>query len=63
MIDRHIVDTHSLIWYIEGSPKLGKHAKIVLDDKTVSLVYPLSRWLKRLILCKNKGHQFLTSQL
>jgi len=41
MIDKHIVDTHSLIWYIEGSPKLGKRAKIVLDDKTVSLVLPV----------------------
>lgn len=41
MIDKHIIDTHSLIWYLEGSSKLGKNAKIVMDNKTANLVLPV----------------------
>jgi PIN domain nuclease of toxin-antitoxin system len=41
MIDKHIIDTHSLIWYVEGNPKLGKDAKAVFDDKNVGLVLPV----------------------
>ena len=41
MIDKHIIDTHSLIWYLEGNSKLGKNAKIVMDNKTANLVLPV----------------------
>jgi PIN domain nuclease of toxin-antitoxin system len=35
------VDTHALVWYIEGSAKLGSAAKAVLDDPASDLVLPL----------------------
>jgi PIN domain nuclease of toxin-antitoxin system len=41
MIDKNVVDTHTLIWYIEGNPKLGKDAKTILDDVKSVLVFPM----------------------
>lgn len=41
MAIKNIVDTHALIWYLEGNPRLGKAAKVVFDDITSSLVLPI----------------------
>jgi len=41
MARRHIVDTHALVWYLEGNPRIGPKAKGVLDDPTSDLVVPL----------------------
>ena len=41
MIDKYVVDTHGLIWYIEGNRKLGAKAKLVLDDKNSVLILPV----------------------
>jgi PIN domain nuclease of toxin-antitoxin system len=39
--DKFIVDTHAIIWFLEGNPKLGPKAKIVLDDSESHLVLPI----------------------
>lgn len=41
MADKYILDTHALVWYLEGNPRLGKQAKIVLDADDCELVLPL----------------------
>lgn len=38
MIDKYIVDTHGLIWYVEGNPKLGSQAKTVFDNADSVLI-------------------------
>ena len=32
MAHKHVLDTHALIWYLEGNPRLGLSARSVLDD-------------------------------
>jgi PIN domain nuclease of toxin-antitoxin system len=29
---KYVVDTHALIWFLEGNPRLGAAAKTVLMD-------------------------------
>lgn len=41
MAMKHIVDTHALIWYLEGNPRLGADAKAVLDDPASELFMPI----------------------
>lgn len=38
---KHVVDAHTLVWYLEGNPRLGRQAKAVLDDPVSQLVLPL----------------------
>lgn len=37
---RYIVDTHALVWYIIGDPRLGNGARQILDDPSAQLVIP-----------------------
>ena len=39
--EKYIVDTHALIWYLEGNPRLGQQAKQVLENAESKLVLPL----------------------
>lgn len=41
MAHKYIVDTHALIWYLEGNTKLSKKARAILDDTQSQLVLPL----------------------
>lgn len=41
MATKHIVDAHALVWYLEGNPRPGTNAKIVLDDPASELVLPM----------------------
>lgn len=40
MADLHILDTHALIWYLEGSSRLGMQAKQVMQDVKRALRLP-----------------------
>jgi PIN domain nuclease of toxin-antitoxin system len=40
MANKHVIDTHALIWFLEGNPKFGKAAGIVLNDPLAKLVLP-----------------------
>lgn len=31
-MNRYVVDTHALFWYLTDAPKLGKHARAALDE-------------------------------
>ncbi len=35
-----VLDTHALVWYIDGDSRLSKGAMAVLDDPTARLVIP-----------------------
>ena len=36
----HVVDTHALVWFIEGSPRLSAAARAALKDPAAELVVP-----------------------
>lgn len=37
---KYVVDTHALIWFLEGNPRIGADAKIILSEPTSQLVVP-----------------------
>ncbi|WP_017296293.1 type II toxin-antitoxin system VapC family toxin [Geminocystis herdmanii] len=39
-MSKYVVDTHALIWFIEGNPKLGIKAKEILEDINSQLILP-----------------------
>jgi len=41
MAHRYVLDTHALVWHLEGNPRLGREAKRVIDDPLSNLVLPL----------------------
>ena len=41
MTTKHIVDTHALVWHLEGNPRLGSNAKTILADPSSELVLPM----------------------
>lgn len=41
MATKFIVDTHALIWHLEGKPTLGRKAKAVIDSPRSELVLPI----------------------
>jgi len=36
----YVVDTHSLVWFLERNPRLGSHARDALRDPAAELVIP-----------------------
>ncbi len=36
----YIVDTHTLIWYLDNDRRLGKHAEAILDDPQIRIIIP-----------------------
>jgi PIN domain nuclease of toxin-antitoxin system len=38
---KYIVDTHALVWFLEGNPRLGANARVVLADQVSELVVPV----------------------
>ncbi len=41
MATKFIVDTHALVWHLEGKPALGRKAKAVIDSLHSELVLPI----------------------
>jgi PIN domain nuclease of toxin-antitoxin system len=41
MAHRYVLDTHALVWHLEGNPRPGPEAKKVIDDPLSSLVLPI----------------------
>lgn len=41
MAHKHVLDTHALIWYLEGNPRLGQDAKAAMDDAHSELILPI----------------------
>ncbi len=41
MTHKYIIDTHALVWYLEGNRKLGDNAKTVMSNPDTLMVLPL----------------------
>jgi PIN domain nuclease of toxin-antitoxin system len=41
MASKYVLDTHSLVWYLEGNPRLSPAAKAIVDDSNNQLILPL----------------------
>jgi PIN domain nuclease of toxin-antitoxin system len=41
MATKHVVDTHALVWFLEGNPRLGANAKAILEDVDSDLTVPV----------------------
>ncbi len=41
MAHKYVLDTHAVVWHLEGNPRLGANAKRVVDDPLSSLVLPI----------------------
>ena len=39
--DKHVLDAHTLVWFLVGSPKLGANARAVLESPASDLYLPL----------------------
>lgn len=37
---KYVLDTHALIWFLEGNPRLGENAKNILSDPNSKLILP-----------------------
>jgi PIN domain nuclease of toxin-antitoxin system len=41
MANKYILDTHALIWYLEGNQRLGRQAKVAMSAADSLMVLPL----------------------
>lgn len=41
MANKYVIDTHALIWFLEGNPRLGQTAQTVMSDPTSEMVLSL----------------------
>lgn len=41
MANKYILDTHALVWYLEGNPRLGRQAKVTMEAVDSEMVLPL----------------------
>ena len=41
MATKYVVDTHALVWFLEGNPRLGTNAKACLEDPSSLLIVPI----------------------
>jgi PIN domain nuclease of toxin-antitoxin system len=60
MAHKHILDTHALIWYLEGNPRLGAAAKTVMEDPGSEMILPMIA-LAEAVDIVNKGRTSLPS--
>ncbi|QDL08669.1 twitching motility protein PilT [Brasilonema octagenarum UFV-E1] len=37
---KYVIDTHALIWFLEGNPRLGSNAKTILSNPESQLIIP-----------------------
>jgi len=38
---QYVVDTHALVWFLEGNPRLGLNAKVLLEDPASVFIVPI----------------------
>jgi len=38
---KHVVDTHALIWFLEGNSRLGANARTILSEADSQLILPV----------------------
>ena len=41
MAHKYVLDTHALVWYLEGNPRLGQDAKTAMNDPHSEMILPI----------------------
>lgn len=41
MANKYILDTHALVWYLEGNPRLGRQARMAMETVDSEMILPL----------------------
>lgn len=60
MANKYILDTHTLIWYLEGNPRLGQRAKVVMSTPNSEMILPLIALAEATLLIE-KGRVSISS--
>ena len=60
MADKYILDTHALVWYLEGNSRLGSRAKTTMTATESEMVLPLIALAEAAFLIE-KGRIGITS--
>lgn len=63
MATKHIIDTHTLLWYIADDPMLGKNAGAVLDDPGSELILPAMAFAEACFIIERKRVSLALSDL
>ena len=42
MTDEFALDAHAIVWYLEGNPRLGSQAKMVMDGPDNEFILPVT---------------------
>ena len=40
MATKFVLDTHALIWHLEGNPRLGPSARAIIEDPEIEVIIP-----------------------
>jgi len=62
MSDLYIVDTHALLWYLDGSPRLSIQAKQILDDPNARFLLSAIILAEALFVLERKSGLFSLSE-
>ena len=53
MATKFILDTHALVWHLEGNSRLGPSARAVIDDPASELVLPAIAFAEAMYIVEN----------
>ena len=62
MSDLFVIDTHALLWHLDGNPRLGEQAKQILDDPDARFLLPAIALAEALFVLERKGALFSLSE-
>lgn len=62
MPDFYIVDTHTLLWYLDRDKRLGRTAKRILDDTGTRLLLPAIALAEALFIIEKGRGQYAISE-
>jgi PIN domain nuclease of toxin-antitoxin system len=60
MATKFVLDTHALIWYLEGSARLSPSAKAIMDDPASEMILPAIA-LAEAVYIVDKGRTSISS--
>jgi PIN domain nuclease of toxin-antitoxin system len=50
---KYVVDTHALLWYLDGNPSLGSTTNAILSDPRAFLVLPAAAYAEACWICQS----------
>lgn len=59
MAHKYLLDTHALIWFLEGNSRLGQNAKNILMNRESQFVLPLIALAEASIIIERGRRPFL----